>query len=90
MPLFLFRLKEEAVSGFLMAAEMLAMLFGAVGRRPMTHVVLVHVPSIPALGVTAVPSRRQEQGSAAGTLPALPSFEQDLYQQDIGWESALP
>lgn len=49
MPLFLFRLEEEAVSGFLMAAQMLAMLFGAVRRRPMTFVLLIHVPGIPAL-----------------------------------------
>lgn len=47
MPLFLFRLKEEAVSGSLMAAEVLATVFGAKGRRPMTFVLLVHVPGIP-------------------------------------------
>lgn len=46
MPLFLLRLKEEEVSGSLMAAERLAMLFGAVRRRPMTVVLLVHIPGM--------------------------------------------
>lgn len=73
MPLFLFRLKEEAVSGFLMAAEMLAMLFGAEGSTSMSFVLLVHVPDTPALWVTASPAEGRSRALQLGHA-LLPQF----------------
>ena len=87
-------LKEEAVPGFLTAAGMLAMLVGArqaAAGTPVAFVLPFHVPSMPGLWVTAVPSRREEQGPEAGTSALLSLVLSRIYTiQDMGWDCALP